>query len=310
MPQPRAGARPHGAAAAPARVLLGYAIIYVVWGSTFLAIRYAVETLPPFLMSGARFVVAGAVLTAWARWRGAPRPTRSHWLAATGVGALLILGGTATVGWAEQWVPSGIASLLAATAPFWIVVLEWMAPGGRRPGAGVIAGLAIGLAGVAVLMGPDLAATVGSAHLWWGAAAIVGGSVLWAAGSLWSRHADLPASAPLGMGLEMLSGGVLCLVTGLLIGEWGALDPDSVSTASMLGLAYLIVFGALIGFSAYLWLMRVSRPSRVATHAYVNPVVAVLLGWAVADEPITMRTLVAAAIIIGSVALITTERGR
>jgi drug/metabolite transporter (DMT)-like permease len=289
------------------RIIIGFAIIYVVWGSTYVAIRFAVQTLPPFFMSGVRFLVAGLVLIAWAYWRGASHPTRAQWRAATLVGALLILGGTATVGWAEQWVPSGIASLLAATAPLWIVVMEWMGPGGMRPGIAVIAGIVLGLCGVAVLIGPGLFSGTGSGHAWEaGALALVLGSAFWGAGSIYSSRVRHPTSAPLAMGMQMVTGGALSLAAGVLLGEARSLDVHAVSAASALALGYLVVFGSLIGFTAYLWLLQVVRPSRVATHAYVNPIVAVLLGWALADEPLSARTLLAAAVIIGSVVLITT----
>lgn len=301
------GAHPR---AAPPRALVvaAYAVIYVVWGSTFLAMRYAVETLPPFLMIGVRFLLAGAVLFLWGRWRSGARVTASHWRAATVVGATLILAGTASTAWAEQWVPSGVASLLAATSPLWFVVLEWVGPHRLRPTPGSVCGVVLGLGGVALLVGPTLTTEPGELRTWGaGAAAIIAGSALWAAGSIYSSRAALPRSAPLAIGMQMLAGGALCTIAGALLGEGGRLAATQVSTTSLLALAYLIVFGALLGFTAYLWLLTVSRPSHVATHAYVNPAVAVLLGWAIAHEPITPRTLAAAAIIAGSVALITSS---
>jgi drug/metabolite transporter (DMT)-like permease len=291
-----------------ARIVVGYAIIYIVWGSTYLAIRYAIQTVPPFLMCGVRFVIAGAILIAWACWRGATWPTRAQWSAATIIGAALILASTATVGWAEQWVPSGMASLLAAMPPLWIVLMEWMGARKVRPGPAVIVGIILGLAGVALLVQPTGRHGAAASAYLWGAAALVFGSFTWAAGSLYSIHAPRPSSAPLAVGMQMMMGGVLSVIVGLAIGEGRVLDLHAVSAQSLIALGYLIAFGALVGFTAYLWLLQVSKPSRVATHAYVNPVVAVLLGWSVAHEPLTARIIVAAAIIVGSVALITTGR--
>lgn len=282
--------------------MAAFAAVYVIWGSTYLAMKYAVASIPPYWMSGLRFTVAGALLYGWARTRGALRPTAANWRAALISGLLLVLGGTALVGWAEQWVPSGIAALLVGTVPLWFVLLEWLRPGGRRPTLRTIAGIVLGFAGFAVLVGPDLARQGVGAAL--PAAVILFSSLLWALGSLYSRRAPLPASPVLGMSMEMLAGGVTCLVFGLLVGEARALDPSSVSRASLLALAYLIVFGSLVGFTCYLWLLRVSTPTRVSTHIYVNPIVALFLGWAIAGEPVTARALVATVIILAAVGLI------
>jgi drug/metabolite transporter (DMT)-like permease len=292
-----------GAPPARLRVAAAFAAVYVIWGSTYLAIRYAVETLPPALMTGVRFVIAGAMLYGWARLRGAEHPTRPEWLAASVVGCLLLLGGTVSVGWAEQHVASGIASLIVAMTPLWMVLMEWAGPGGRPPTARVMAGIFVGIVGLALLIGPDLLAERGSVDVV-SVAVLLLGSLAWAAGSLYSRRAALPASAMLGMGMEMLAGGALCIAAGLLVGEASRLELSAVSSRSAVALAYLVLFGSLLGFTSYLWLLRVSTPARVATHAYVNPVVAVLLGWGFAGEPLTVRTLAAAAVIVTAVALI------
>jgi drug/metabolite transporter (DMT)-like permease len=289
-----------------AQVIAAFAAVYIIWGSTYLAIRYAIESIPPFLMAGVRFVIAGGALYAWTRLRGAERPTAANWRAAAIVGGLLLLGGNGAVVWAEQTVPSGIASLLVATLPLWIVVLEWARPRGVRPSAAVLVGIALGLAGLAVLVGPGLVSSDSGAVDPVGAGVLLLGSLSWAIGSLYARGAPLPRTGPLAMGMEMLAGGALLLVASLARGEWSAFDPGAVTTPSLIALAYLIAFGSLIGFTAYIWLLGVARPEHAATYAYVNPVVAVILGWAVAGEPITGRTIVAAAIIIGAVALIVT----
>jgi drug/metabolite transporter (DMT)-like permease len=290
-----------------ARLIAAFAAVYVIWGSTYLAIAIAIRTMPPFLMAGVRFVLAGALLYGWMRVWGAPRPSLANWRAAGVVGGLLLLGGNGAVVWAEQRVPSGIAALLVATLPVWMVVIDWLRPRGARPGPMVIAGLVLGLAGVGVLVGPSSLAG-GAPVDALGASVLMFGSICWASGSLYSRHAELPSSSSLGMAMQMLLGGALLLLTGTIFGEWQGIDFAAISGASFGALAYLIIFGSLIGFTAYMWLLRVAPPARVATYAYVNPVIAVLLGWMVLAEPITSRTMLAAAIIIGAVALIVTAR--
>lgn len=295
------------------KVVAAFASIYLIWGSTFLAIRFAIETIPPLLMIGVRFLVAGMVLYIWVRARGAERPTRAHWISATIVGALLLLCGNGAVAWAEQHVPSGIAALLVATMPLWMVLLDWLRPGGTRPSATMITGVALGLAGLALLLDPGargggVGGAGGQAVDAVGAATLVAGSLAWAAGSLYSARARLPSTPLLATAMQMLAGGVLCLILGALMGEATAFDVHAVSPRSALALLYLIVFGSLIGFTSYIWLLRAVHPARVSTYAYVNPVVAVILGWALADEPLSSRTVVAAGIIIGAVALITVGR--
>ena len=296
-----------GAAPSRARILAAFAAIYLIWGSTYLGIAIAIQTTPPFVMAGVRFVIAGMMLYAWMRLRGAPRPTRANWIAATIVGGLLLLGGNGAVVWAEQRVPSGIAALLVATLPVWLVLLDWARPNGTRPSGLVLAGLAMGLVGVGALVGP--ATLMGGNRIdVIGALVLMGGSISWAAGSLYSKEARLPTSTALGMAMQMLAGGGLLLLAGTVAGEWSAVDLGAISTASAGAILYLIVFGSLIGFTAYMWLLRVAPPARVATYAYVNPVVAVFLGWLVLGETISARTVLAAAIIVGAVALIVSAR--
>ena len=292
------------------KLLGAFAAVYVIWGSTYLAIRFAIETLPPLLMASVRFLMAGTLLYAWARSRGAPRPTASQWRAAAVVGGLLFVGGNGGVVLAEQWVPSGLVALLVAAVPLWMVVLDWAWGSRTRPTRRVAVGLAGGFAGVAVLAGSP-GAGAGGAHELLGAALVVAGSAAWAGGSIYARHADAPPRPRLWVAMQMLAGGAFLVPLSLLTGEWGRLDVGSVSLKSVLALLYLVVFGALIAFSAYIWLLTVSTPARVGTYAYVNPVVALALGWALAGEPLTFRSLVAAAIIVGSVVVITGEgRGR
>jgi drug/metabolite transporter (DMT)-like permease len=290
------------------RLLAAFAAVYVIWGSTYLAIRFAVETLPPLLMAGARFVIAGTILLLWARLRQrAERPSRRDWITGLVSGALLLLGGNGAVVWAEQRVPSGIAALLVAVVPVWMVLLDWMRPGGRRPAWLVFVGLALGLAGLALLVGPGALRGGGEIDPL-GAAVLIAGSLSWAVGSLYTQRAPRPRSANNGSGTQMFAGGLCLLVVALATGEGAQLDLAHASTRSLLGFAYLVTFGSLIGFTAYLYLLAHTTAAKAATYAYVNPVVAVLLGWAFAHEPVTSRTLMAAAVILAGVAIITVAR--
>lgn len=293
--------------ASRARLLSAFAVVYVVWGSTYLAIRFAIETMPPFAMAGMRFVLAGAVLLAWAMARGAGWPGWTQWRWAAGVGALLLLGGNGAVVWSEQRVPSSIAALLVASMALWMVLLDWARPGGRRPGVLVFVGLALGLAGIALLVGGSGASLRGGVDRL-GALVLVLGSLSWATGSLVSRAAPRPAVPLLAAGMEMLAGGALLLLASLLSGEVGSLRLAAVSSRSVLSFLYLVTAGSLLGYSTYAWLLRHASAAKVATYVYVNPVVAVLLGWAFAGEAVTARTLAASAVIVAAVALVTISR--
>lgn len=289
------------------RLLLAFAAVYTIWGSTYLAIYYAVGTLPPFLMGGARFIIAGVILFVVARARGAVMPTRLHWRSAMVVGALLLLGGNGGVMFAEQYVPSGLASLMVAAMPLWVVVLDWLRPGGKRPSLLIAFGVLLGTLGIFVLVDPA-AVLNGQSFAPIGILALMISTFCWASGSLYSRQAALPASPLMSTAAQMLSGGLLMTLVGTFTGEWPRLDLAQVSTESWLAFFYLIVFGSIIGFTSYIYLLNNTTPARAVTYAYVNPVVAVFLGWAIAGEAITDRTILAAAIIISAVILINTYR--
>ena len=290
-----------------AQIIAAFASIYLIWGSTYLAISYAVQTIPPFLMGGLRFVVSGAALCAWARYRGAARPTLIHWRNAIIAGAFLLLGGNGAVVWAEQFVPSGLTALLVSILPFWLVIIEWVRPPRQRPHGAVLIGLILGFIGIVVLVGPGNIGGHGDVRPI-GALVLILGSLSWAIGSFYSRDAELPQSGLLTTGMEMLGGGALLLIVGALTGELSHFDIHHVSRDSAVGLAYLITFGSLLGFTSYIWLLDKVSPARLGTYAYVNPIVAVVLGWAIAGERLSVRTAVAAAIVICAVALITTAR--
>jgi drug/metabolite transporter (DMT)-like permease len=293
--------------ASRAQIIAAFASIYVIWGSTYLAIMYAVETIPPFLMGGVRFLVSGTILYLWSRYRGAPKPTGIHWRNAIVAGGFLLLGGNGAVIWAEQFVPSGLTALLVSILPFWLVIIEWVRPPRRRPSGAVLIGLILGFVGIIVLVGPSSAGGNGNvAPL--GALVLILGSLSWAIGSFWSRDAQLPESGLLTTGMEMLGGGALLMIVGALSGEFAQLDVHAISKASAIGLLYLVTFGSLLGFTSYIWLLDKVSPARLGTYAYVNPLVAVMLGWAIAGERLSIRTGIAAAIVICAVALITTAR--
>jgi drug/metabolite transporter (DMT)-like permease len=287
--------------------VLGFAAVYVIWGSTYLAIRVAIETIPPFTMAAVRFLLAGGLLFVWVRlrWRG-PAPTAAHWGRTLIIGALLFLAGNGAVVWAELHVASGLVALLVGMVPLWMVLVDWLMGSGPRPGPLLIGGLIWGLFGVGLLASANGFSGPGSALI--PALVVMAGGVTWAFGSIWSKTVDLPPQPALATAMEMLGGGALLLVLGALTGEIGRFDPSAVSLRSALALAYLVSFGSLIAFTAFMWLMKVSTPALVSTYAYVNPVVALLLGWALANEPLTPRTLLAAAIILSAVVLIGTRR--
>lgn len=288
-------------------VIAAFLAIYLIWGSTYLGIRFAIETIPPLTLSAVRFALAGLILLGVAAARGMAGATWPQWRTGIIVGALLMTG-NACVGLAEKRIPSGIAALLVAMTPVFMVGLEWARPHGRRPSRGVVIGLSIGLAGVATLVGPG---SLGGARIDpIGAAIVIAGSFAWASGSIYSRHAPRTPSPFTMTGMQMFAGGIFVGLMALAAGELTRFDPAAVSGRSIIAFVYLLVFGSLMGFTAFVYLLRVSTPARVATYAYVNPVVAVILGWLLAGERISPRMLVAAGIIVAGVALVTAAEGR
>ena len=272
-----------------------------------MAIRFAIETLPPFSMAAVRFTVAGGILYAIARPR-TERPTRLNWVSAGVVGTLLLAGGNGGVVWAEQWVPSGLAALIIATVPLWMVLFDWLFASGPRPSKVLLAGLVWGLCGVGVLMSStELGAQSREALL--GGLVVLGASVSWAAGSIYARKARLPRSPFLSTAMQMIVGGLVLSLMAAIAGEGGQLHLSTFSTKSILALVYLIVFGALIAFTAYIWLLGVSTAARVSTYAYVNPAVAVLLGWLLASERLDARAALAVLIILSAVAMVSVRGG-
>ncbi len=290
--------------------------VYVVWGSTYLGIAYVVDTLPAFGSAGVRYAIAGLVMLAalWVHGRlrrradERERLTWTHWRSAVIIGALLLLGGNGFVVLAEQpgLLPSGIAAVLVATVPIWLNLFEALLSR-RRPSALLLGGVVAGFIGVVILVAPTSGASEINPA---GVGLVMFATVSWAAGSLYQRRAPLPRSPWISTGMEMLAGGVALMLVSVLTGEPGRADPSTFSSTSLLALVYLIVIGSLIGFSAYIWLLNNAPVSTVATYAYVNPVVAVALGAWLRSEPITLRTLLAAAIIIAAVVAMVSGRPR
>jgi drug/metabolite transporter (DMT)-like permease len=280
--------------------------IYVVWGSTYLGIMVAIETLPPLLMSAARFLLAGAILYAFAIRRGdtaGDRPSARQWGAAAVVGGALLLVGNGGVALSEERIDSGVAALLVATIPLWMAVLDRVLNGRGLALTGVL-GLVVGLGGVALLVGPTGAGGIDVL----GGAMALGAAFAWAWGSLYARDASLPSRPLVGAGMQMLAGGVLLVVAGIAAGELGEIDPAAVSGRSLLAVAYLLVVGSVIAYSAYVWLLKNAPTGLVSTYAYVNPVVAVALGALFLAEPVTPRMLLAGLAIVAAVALIVTSQ--
>jgi drug/metabolite transporter (DMT)-like permease len=300
-----------GEHAAPSRAatILAFAAIYLIWGSTYLGIRIAIESMPPFLMASARFLVAGSILFLMLKSRGRGWPTIHQWVANAIIGCLLLVGGNGLVVWAELTIPSGITALLIGVGPLFIVLTEWAWPGGTRPTAITMIALLIGFAGVTWLAAPWETSSGGRLNPA-GVIAILGACVFWALGSIYSRHAKHGADPFLSASLQMLGGGAMLALVALWHGDFGTLDLAAITPRAWIAFVYLTAIGSLVGFSTFVWLMKHCPPARVATYAYVNPVVAVFLGWLILGEPITSRTLVASAIIVGAVAIITTEKSR
>lgn len=284
------------------RTLAALLAIYLVWGSTYLAIRLAITSLPTFSMAGARFLIAGALLYGWGILRGGKRPEAKTLLPIAVIGALLLVGGNGLVVWAEHRIASGIAALLIATEPLWIAVLVPLVTRGRRPGLRTYAGIAVGLTGVFVLVGGvgGMGGTGEGGIDIAGALAVVVASFFWALGSLYSTRAQLPPSPWIATGSQMLAGGALLALLGGAAGEWTSFEPAEVTASALWAFAYLVVFGSIVAFTAYAYLLRNARPTVVSTYAFVNPIVAVLLGWWFVDEPVNGRVVVAGALILAA----------
>ena len=288
-------------------LIMAFAAIYLIWGSTYLGIRFAIESIPPLLMAGTRYFCAGLLMYGIARFQGAPHPNWAEWRAAAIVGGLLLFGGNGGVTFAEQYVASGLAAVVIATVPIYIALLGWLTGSAPRPTPMIWTGLAGGFCGVGILLAPSLQfASHEHPHALAGILILLFSAFSWSAGSLYSRRAKNASSPFLAAGQQMLCGGLLMMLAGWLRGEHYLFDLHRVTYLSLGAFLYLVLIGAIVGFTAYIWLLRHCDPAKVATYAYVNPIVAVLLGALFAGERLTVRTGLAATLIIGSVALVIT----
>jgi len=286
------------------KIWLALLALYIVWGSTYLGIKVAIETIPPFFHAGIRFLISGIILVVWQRAAGQSMPTRRQWMSTAIIGILLLLGGNGLVSWAEQFIPSGIAALIIGSSPMFLVLAEALRPGGVKPNWQAIVGLLIGFTGIFILVGPSNISGSATKINPFGVAALLSACLFWATGSIYSKNADLPKSSLMTTGAQMLTGSVGLFVVSVLTGELSKWDPAGVSMRSIYGLSYLIFVGSLIGFASYGWLLQNAPISLVATYAYVNPIVAVLLGSWFASEKLEPHIWLATAIIIGSVMFI------
>jgi drug/metabolite transporter (DMT)-like permease len=290
------------------KIWLALLALYIVWGSTYLGIRVAIETIPPFLHAGIRFLISGLILVIWQRAAGQPMPTRRQWLSTAIIGTLLLLGGNGLVSWAEQFIPSGIAALVIASSPMFLVIGEAIRPNGVKPNWQGIVGLLIGFVGIFVLIGPAEISGNATKLNPFGVAALLAACLFWSTGSMVSKSVDLPKSSLMNTGAQMLMGSIGLFIVSLVTGELNSWDVTAVSTRSLFGLSYLILVGSLIGFASYGWLLQNAPISLVSTYAYVNPIVAVFLGTWLLNEPLEPRTWLAAGIIVGSVIFINSTR--
>jgi drug/metabolite transporter (DMT)-like permease len=305
----RAAASPGSASGLSPLLLFAFAAVYILWGSTYLAMRIGIESFPPLLLPGTRHLFVGVVLYPLLRWKTTIRPTPQHWKTAAITGCLLLFFANGSVCWAEQTVPSGIAALLVATVSLWMVLLDWLRPGGHQPSLRIVASVVIGFGGLLLLVGPAHLGGSGRIDLA-GAGILVFASFSWACGSLYSKHGSLPSSPMLGVAMQSLCGGIALWIAGFLTGEVHSFHFADVSARSWMAIAYLTIFGSAIGFTAYMYILKKSTAARAGTYAFANPVVALFVGWLLGGESMTLRTWLAAGVILTAVVLVITAPHR
>ncbi len=288
--------------------IIAFAMIYFIWGTTYLFIRLAIDTIPPFLMAGLRFTIAGILFYSWCYWRFEKKPRLIDWGHAAIPGILMFVGGNGILTWSEQFIPSGLAALIIATLPIWMVLIDWLSGKGRRPDKWTISGILLGLTGVALLTGVDesilISTTEKSWSVFFGISMLIFAAISWASGSLYSRHIKSSISLQFTISMQILVGGIMLLLISVIQDEWTILSVQQISPLSLFAVGYLIIFGTLLAYSAYIWLLRVSTPAKVGTYAFFNPLVAVVLGWLILNESITLKTVVGAGCILLSILLI------
>lgn len=291
-----------------AKLILAFFFIYFIWGSTYLAIRYAIETIPPFLMAGIRFTTAGALLYLFLRVTGIPNPSLKQWGQLSIVGTFLFLGGNGFVVWSEQFINSGLAALLVSLLPLWLVTLDWLWAGGPPPTLRGTAGIGLGIVGVVILLDP---AQIASTHIHLGGALMtLLASMLWATGSIYSKKFTQPKSIFMSAACQMVGGGLSLLLTALILGEWQEFSPGDVTSVSLSAIGYLMIFGSIVAISSYVYLLQNASAASVSTYAFVNPAIAIFLGWLIAGEEINLHIILGAAIILAGVVLVISAQNR
>jgi drug/metabolite transporter (DMT)-like permease len=290
-------------------LVLSFLTVYFLWGGTFFAMRIGVESFPPLILAGMRHLSVGLVLYPLLRWKTGIRPTAEQWKTTAITGILLLCVGNGGVCWAEQTVPSGIAALLVATVTLWMVIVDWLRPGGHRPSSRILFGIVMGFAGMVILVGPARLGLSGRVDPI-GAGVLIVASLAWACGSLYSKHGALPSSPILGVAMQGLCGGAALWITAALNGEVSYFHPAAAPLRAWMAIGYLFVFGSCIGFTAYLYILKNSTAARVGTYAFVNPIVALIVGWVLGGEVMSTRTLLAAAVILTAVVLVITAPHR
>jgi drug/metabolite transporter (DMT)-like permease len=291
-----------------AKLVIAFFLIYFIWGSTYLAIRYAIETIPPFLMAGVRFTTAGTLLYTFMRLTGAANPSLQQWLNLWVVGTFLFLGGNGLVVWAEQYITSGLAALLVSTLPLWLIMLDLLWAGGPPPTVKGLAGISLGIIGTVVLIDP-VKITATDIYIP-GALVVIFGSMLWATGSIYSKKFTQPDSIFMSAACQMFGGGLSLLLVSLVLGEWFAFQPVGISLVSFAAFSYLVVFGSIVAISSYVWLLKNASAASVSTYAFVNPTVAIFLGWLIAGEEINAHIIFGAAIILAGVILVISAQNK
>lgn len=289
-----------------AKLLAAFAAIYFIWGSTYLGIKYALQSIPPFMIGATRFLIAGLLLFLWASLRSGVRTTGKQWWHGFLLGLFLLAAGNGCVLWAMQRIPSGITALVVAIVPLLVVVIEAVRPNGKRPARAGWIGVTVGLAGVALLIGPSALFGAGDVDPL-AAGILLLGSLSWSIATVFAKRAAVPSSPLLASAMQLLTAGVCLAAVSVFSGELSRVDASAFSLRSMIAVAYLVIFGSVVAYSAYSWLLRVAQPAKISTYAYVNPVVAMLLGWAFAGEKMSVRVLIAAVIVLAGVVLITRQ---
>ncbi len=285
------------------KLILAYGAVSIIWGSTYMAIRYAVDTIPPLMMAGTRNLLAGIPLLLWALMKEKTRPSAADWGRNAVIGACLFLGGHGSLAWAELHVPTGLAALILTTMPLWMAVLDALRPGGARLTARIIVGLVVGFLGVALLIGPGDFLGGQPIHTFW-ALILLGAALSWSIGTVYGRSTKGRSTPLQETMMRLLTGGGFLLLASFIFGEGQRFDPAAVSLQSILSLGYLVVFGSIVTFSAFTWLLSHMNPARLGTYAYVNPVVALLIGWGIGSEPMNLRIVATALLVLGSVAIV------